>query len=190
MIRRPPRSTLFPYTTLFRSHFAALRAHNLARNAQSAVGIAHPCHARIYRRGYSFGVGVGFIVDTFNGVEYIINRYLTLNILLTNLFCLIVFVFYGVPIVTLGHLEQGKGTAKNGGKELRHGTKLGLTIVKHVVHIGGRHVRKTVIEGEELELRAATIYRRIRIIDSLAVVGGKLCDDDTFARTKIGRAHV
>src|SRR2546427_3501784 len=23
MIRRPPRSTLFPYTTLFRSHFAA-----------------------------------------------------------------------------------------------------------------------------------------------------------------------
>src|SRR2546427_9200139 len=24
MIRRPPRSTLFPYTTLFRSHFARL----------------------------------------------------------------------------------------------------------------------------------------------------------------------
>src|SRR2546430_12670670 len=27
MIRRPPRSTLFPYTTLFRSHGAALNAH-------------------------------------------------------------------------------------------------------------------------------------------------------------------
>src|SRR5260370_20262809 len=26
MIRRPPRSTLFPYTTLFRSHFPALAA--------------------------------------------------------------------------------------------------------------------------------------------------------------------
>src|SRR5256885_7206157 len=26
MIRRPPRSTLFPYTTLFRSHLAALPA--------------------------------------------------------------------------------------------------------------------------------------------------------------------
>src|SRR3712207_8710181 len=26
MIRRPPRSTLFPYTTLFRSSFAAFRA--------------------------------------------------------------------------------------------------------------------------------------------------------------------
>src|SRR2546422_8136745 len=31
MIRRPPRSTLFPYTTLFRSHGLRLRLH--ARNA-------------------------------------------------------------------------------------------------------------------------------------------------------------
>src|SRR2546426_9629171 len=27
MIRRPPRSTLFPYTTLFRSHFLARHEH-------------------------------------------------------------------------------------------------------------------------------------------------------------------
>src|SRR2546430_3054482 len=27
MIRRPPRSTLFPYTTLFRSHAAGVAAH-------------------------------------------------------------------------------------------------------------------------------------------------------------------
>src|SRR5215211_4226991 len=27
MIRRPPRSTLFPYTTLFRSHLRLVRAH-------------------------------------------------------------------------------------------------------------------------------------------------------------------
>src|SRR2546430_9585789 len=27
MIRRPPRSTLFPYTTLFRSHCSAVRVH-------------------------------------------------------------------------------------------------------------------------------------------------------------------
>src|SRR5260221_6149805 len=33
MIRRPPRSTLFPYTTLFRSLFVALRA--LARSPPS-----------------------------------------------------------------------------------------------------------------------------------------------------------
>src|SRR2546422_4269023 len=29
MIRRPPRSTLFPYTTLFRSHAAAARLSNV-----------------------------------------------------------------------------------------------------------------------------------------------------------------
>src|SRR2546422_7406699 len=39
MIRRPPRSTLFPYTTLFRSHtlgvlFAFVRKLHLARDAQ------------------------------------------------------------------------------------------------------------------------------------------------------------
>src|SRR5258708_27367660 len=30
MIRRPPRSTLFPYTTLFRSHYASNRPANTA----------------------------------------------------------------------------------------------------------------------------------------------------------------
>src|SRR5438445_5999226 len=41
MIRRPPRSTLFPYTTLFRSIFAGV-PHRLARGASrhgdAAVG--------------------------------------------------------------------------------------------------------------------------------------------------------
>src|SRR5260221_3183301 len=35
MIRRPPRSTLFPYTTLFRSHIAALRNYCRPRFEQS-----------------------------------------------------------------------------------------------------------------------------------------------------------
>src|SRR5260221_10928644 len=47
MIRRPPRSTLFPYTTLFRSHlhggFLAIRGGNdgadAARNFPIGVGI-------------------------------------------------------------------------------------------------------------------------------------------------------
>src|SRR3712207_8299498 len=30
MIRRPPRSTLFPYTTLFRSHPQVAKVHHLA----------------------------------------------------------------------------------------------------------------------------------------------------------------
>src|SRR2546425_9674656 len=35
MIRRPPRSTLFPYTTLFRSNVADQRRHGSARRCQA-----------------------------------------------------------------------------------------------------------------------------------------------------------
>src|SRR5471032_3516972 len=39
MIRRPPRSTLFPYTTLFRSpHARVAGAHHAARRLQLAAG--------------------------------------------------------------------------------------------------------------------------------------------------------
>src|SRR2546430_9307161 len=38
MIRRPPRSTLFPYTTLFRSHLGQRRScAELARDSAAAV---------------------------------------------------------------------------------------------------------------------------------------------------------
>src|SRR2546427_7895250 len=43
MIRRPPRSTLFPYTTLFRSEGSArVRAHHFAAVFSSACGNAFP----------------------------------------------------------------------------------------------------------------------------------------------------
>src|SRR3712207_7235624 len=44
MIRRPPRSTLFPYTTLFRSPgvHAARHAVDLGR-----VGAGHPAHEQV-----------------------------------------------------------------------------------------------------------------------------------------------
>ena len=38
MIRRPPRSTLFPYTTLFRSAFDAVAGDGSANLANLAVG--------------------------------------------------------------------------------------------------------------------------------------------------------
>src|SRR5437762_4772420 len=45
MIRRPPRSTLFPYTTLFRSHPHALRDHHVVPDDRAggdrAAGIEH-----------------------------------------------------------------------------------------------------------------------------------------------------
>src|SRR5260370_16910077 len=44
MIRRPPRSTLFPYTTLFRSPGASAPRH--APRRQRGAGCSPPCCAR------------------------------------------------------------------------------------------------------------------------------------------------
>src|SRR5689334_24177411 len=48
MIRRPPRSTLFPYTTLFRSRGG--RAHPRARPADAVPGLPRPA-AELASRG-------------------------------------------------------------------------------------------------------------------------------------------
>src|SRR5687767_15686572 len=45
MIRRPPRSTLFPYTTLFRSHLAG-RPANVNARLQSAENASPPIPCR------------------------------------------------------------------------------------------------------------------------------------------------
>src|SRR5438874_7482402 len=77
MIRRPPRSTLFPYTTLFRSHgggafsgkdptkvdrSGAYAARYLAKNVVAA-GLAERCTIQI---AYAIGVAkpLSFYVDT------------------------------------------------------------------------------------------------------------------------------
>src|SRR3712207_9137557 len=58
MIRRPPRSTLFPYTTLFRSPLALLEAEQLdasaphehaALSASAGTGKTHVLTARVLR---------------------------------------------------------------------------------------------------------------------------------------------
>src|SRR5260221_8837908 len=41
MIRRPPRSTLFPYTTLFRSHRLLLGQNAQAKGRRPHAGAAH-----------------------------------------------------------------------------------------------------------------------------------------------------
>src|SRR3712207_8766962 len=57
MIRRPPRSTLFPYTTLFRSRSARLRRVRASpvlrpaeRDADHEAAVAELDHAREHRR--------------------------------------------------------------------------------------------------------------------------------------------
>src|SRR2546421_4576233 len=42
MIRRPPRSTLFPYTTLFRSYWIAVDSRTIAPSSASAAFGARP----------------------------------------------------------------------------------------------------------------------------------------------------
>src|SRR5256885_8202998 len=58
MIRRPPRSTLFPYTTLFRSPNAALHSsHSAYRGFQSA----HDCRAGGAQRQTTFRCGFEWV---------------------------------------------------------------------------------------------------------------------------------
>src|SRR3712207_9443418 len=47
MIRRPPRSTLFPYTTLFRSSDDPLESLRLRGRAYIRFGLDHPQHYRL-----------------------------------------------------------------------------------------------------------------------------------------------
>src|SRR3712207_5827605 len=50
MIRRPPRSTLFPYTTLFRSAFWRLIAQGLrTEEAAREIGVSTPVASRWFR---------------------------------------------------------------------------------------------------------------------------------------------
>src|SRR2546427_5780950 len=46
MIRRPPRSTLFPYTTLFRSARAGPRVAERPQEVALALPVAHARHLR------------------------------------------------------------------------------------------------------------------------------------------------
>src|SRR2546426_3178590 len=59
MIRRPPRSTLFPYTTLFRSLLIvefhgdlelAARARHRAHHPAPELAVSHPLTGRVARR--------------------------------------------------------------------------------------------------------------------------------------------
>src|SRR3712207_8424868 len=57
MIRRPPRSTLFPYTTLFRS-----RTNHLPGNVD-LVTYGRPLFAETPMRGVGFGLGFSMVLD-------------------------------------------------------------------------------------------------------------------------------
>src|SRR3989441_12150538 len=54
MIRRPPRSTLFPYTTLFRSRLVGRQQReNFKKAVQAGVKIAYGTDAGVYPHGWN-----------------------------------------------------------------------------------------------------------------------------------------
>src|SRR5436190_13300545 len=52
MIRPPPRSTLFPYTTLFRSRLGRLRPRRQSRHLANWLGITRAIHKAVSERNY------------------------------------------------------------------------------------------------------------------------------------------
>src|SRR3712207_7418667 len=65
MIRRPPRSTLFPYTTLFRSSSVEARRHPVLEHRQPGSPDLHGCRrsaeARPGRREGGVGEGLAHL---------------------------------------------------------------------------------------------------------------------------------
>src|SRR5688572_30984823 len=60
MIRRPPRSTLFPYTTLFRSRMGATSFVNVGAGVCAAARVGSIARARITERGAGIIVLLGY----------------------------------------------------------------------------------------------------------------------------------
>src|SRR2546429_4564743 len=56
MIRRPPRSTLFPYTTLFRSLFLLAQAHEIAVRNDGLVPRLGSLQEHVPRDRRQFGI--------------------------------------------------------------------------------------------------------------------------------------
>src|SRR3989475_6854937 len=67
MIRRPPRSTLFPYTTLFRSLFERLvdlaHGHVLRDHAELEHGVAEQAAAQAHLQALEIGHRLDFLAE-------------------------------------------------------------------------------------------------------------------------------
>src|SRR2546430_12273287 len=60
MIRRPPRSTLFPYTTLFRSGFAQLTYRESLRDIEACL---RSMQSKLYHMGFRGKVSRSTLAD-------------------------------------------------------------------------------------------------------------------------------
>src|SRR3712207_7299670 len=55
MIRRPPRSTLFPYTTLFRSHLDSQDQNELQEATEKLTQVSQKMSEQLYRAASTAG---------------------------------------------------------------------------------------------------------------------------------------
>src|SRR3989441_7722034 len=65
MIRRPPRSTLFPYTTLFRSGICLIIERDTITTAKSVASLDLLSHGR-----FEFGLGGGWNAEEMRSEEH------------------------------------------------------------------------------------------------------------------------
>src|SRR3712207_8298552 len=75
MIRRPPRSTLFPYTTLFRSLLRRAADRPAVRGRGEVMGVADataPTPRRSERKGLSTKAKVGIALAVYLGVAILL----------------------------------------------------------------------------------------------------------------------
>src|SRR2546430_7222469 len=66
MIRRPPRSTLFPYTTLFRSRIACKNDATAGVPAQGTIGMIDPV---LHFEGFSVGKRQALLDRTLRAIQ-------------------------------------------------------------------------------------------------------------------------
>src|SRR5690242_21438500 len=71
MIPRPPRSTLFPYTTLFRSTFWNMHSYNLEGQAflEQALAVRSGVAASVQAKVLSTAADMAFIIDNLERAE-------------------------------------------------------------------------------------------------------------------------
>src|SRR3712207_9112816 len=105
MIRRPPRSTLFPYTTLFRSADVEVVRLPLATNARAKMGDLHDGFVKLFAR-QATGVIVGGVVVAPGASELVLPIALAENKGLTVSDLAHTFAIY--PPLAGPHTEAGR----------------------------------------------------------------------------------
>src|SRR3712207_4225104 len=184
MIRRPPRSTLFPYTTLFRSEVGGVHA------------LAAPLIARLGRGGTPEQVGVVSIARTgggFDDTEYDLFTYLTgqaaVSIENVDLHEIVQMQAVTDELTGLYNLRHFHDTLDSEiERSRRFGTDVGLAMLdiddfKQINDTFGHQ------QGDVVLLEVGRVLRSLsRDIDEPARYGGE--EMAVVLPQKIGRAHV